>query len=568
MLISPTTKRVQRLLLAALLTFGQITSMDCPAALASGEDDSTPVAAPVSPASHGNPDPTAGDEGAGPAAATLKPSRSTETQGAGDEWDRKGERASVKENRVAVFVPQSETADSAASDEILYSEGWKQLYELGASCYAKRDYGQAESKLLAAIKGLKHGLMEERKLVETRLLLADVYLATDKIEEAEKLYNSCQSMAKHTNGAESEEEAHAQTGLAATLLYKGRFAEAHQLCKQALKIRSALYAGKGTIYGQTLITMGRILSAEGFNEQAEHCFVKGLALLDTTDGANQDFADALRQYALVKEKMGQQAEAQTLFDRCYAIKDSNVHFNQTANLKGSVFFKWEEGSPRSQEIPDAIVPLRYICSNNIRVACTVIDLWELFGVLISVTNVGGQKQQIGLGKVSFSRVSDDITDPREQRLELIAPDHIDRIRREMDIWRLTYNRPWLANMQKTRNIRGLVPAHGHDLFRGPNVFGIYGNWNATARVLPDKFQLEPSPENVEEQAQVIVDPSLVRSSDINVLGLIPVSLEPFESRTGEQFYMNPRCEHVLLRVVVGNTTFQFPFKMPRKRTVM
>ena len=314
--------------------------------------------------------------------------------------------------------------------------------------------------------------------------------------------------------------------------------------------------------------MGRILSAEGFNEQAEHCFVKGLPLLDTKDGALQDYADAIRQYALVKEKLGQQAEAQTLFDKCYAIKDGDVHFNQTANLKGSVFLKWEEGSPRSQEIPDAIVPLRYICSNNIRVACTVIDLWELFGVLISVTNVGGQKQQIGLGKVSFVRVSDDITDPREQRLELIAPDHIDRIRREMDIWRLTYNRPWLANMQKTRNIRGLVPAHGHDLFRGPNVFGIYGNWNATARVLPDKFQLEPSPENVEEQAQVVVDPSLVRSSDINVLGLIPVSLEPFESRTGEQFYMNPRCEHVLLRVVVGNTTFQFPFKMPRKRTAI
>jgi hypothetical protein len=123
-------------------------------------------------------------------------------------------------------------------------------------------------------------------------------------------------------------------------------------------------------------------------------------------------------------------------------------------------------------------------------------------------------------------------------------------------------------MQKTRNIRGLVPAHGHDLFRGPNVFGLYGEWNATSRVLPERFALEPSPENVEEQAQVIVDPGLVRSNNMKVIGLTPVSLEPFESRTGELFYMNPRCEHVMLRVVVGNTTFDFPFTMPKKRTVM
>ncbi len=567
MFIAPTTMRAQRLLLAALFCLGQTTSRPSLAALVSTGQDSASLGSPTSTKPE-NASPVEVDWTSTASAKSIRPAQSSVTDGQGEGGDEAGKRPLPKESRVAVFVPRSEATDSTLSDDAMYAEGWKQLYDYGASCYAKRNYDEAETKLLAAIKELKHGLMEERKLVATRLLLADVYLATERIEAAEKLYNSCVSMAKHTHGAESEEEAHAQTGLAITLMVRGRYAEAHQLCKQALKTRSTLSAGKGSTYGQSLIAMGRILSAEGFNEQAEHCFVKGLPLLDTKNGANQDYAEAIRQYALVKGKMGQQAEAQTLFDKCYAIKDSDVHFNQTANLKGSVFFKWEEGSPRSQEIPDAIVPLRYICSNNIRVACTVIDLWELFGVLISVTNVGGQKQQIGLGKVSFLRVSDEITDPREQRLELIAPDHIDRIRREMDIWRLTYNRPWLANMQKTRNIRGLVPAHGHDLFRGPNVFGIYGNWNATARVLPDKFQLEPSPENVEEQAQVVVDPSLVRSSDINLLGLIPVSLEPFESRTGEQFYMNPRCEHVLLRVVVGNTTFQFPFKMPRKRTAI
>ena len=95
-----------------------------------------------------------------------------------------------------------------------------------------------------------------------------------------------------------------------------------------------------------------------------------------------------------------------------------------------VRFQWEEGSPRSNEIPDAEFPLRYIVTNNVRVAATVIDLWELVGVLISITNVGDQRVDLGSGQVNLQRTSLDPFDPSTQKLELIDPRNIDRVRRK------------------------------------------------------------------------------------------------------------------------------------------
>jgi len=473
------------------------------------------------------------------------------------------EPAKNSDSKVAVVTPVK-PADDLLDD--LDLDDWKRLYTSGKKDFENRIYEDAEKKLLQAIKLGKQGISNGRKLVWARNTLGDIYLATERIDDAEKLYSWCVGAARRQMGPESDAEAHAQCGMASVLLAKGKFAQAHELCKAAIKTQKKLQLSPHE-YAQSLITMGCILSKEGWEEQADKFFSSGLTILEQDPGEKQlDYADALRLAALHKQSQGRRPEAQTLFEKSYAIKDQAARFDQTAHLQGTVQFKWEEGSPRSEEIPDPVVPLRYLCSNNVRVACTVIDLWELFGLLISVTNVGDHKTELGLGKVSFVRTNGDPDDPNAEKLQLIDPRSIDRIRREMDMWRLTYNRPWLANMQKNRNVRGLVPAKGHDLFRGPNMFGIYGEWAATSRVLPEKFELEPSPERVVDQAQVLVDPSLVRSNNIKILDLTPVSLEPFESRTGELFYMNPRCEHVLLRVLVGNTIFEFPFKTPKKRT--
>jgi hypothetical protein len=148
---------------------------------------------------------------------------------------------------------------------------------------------------------------------------------------------------------------------------------------------------------------------------------------------------------------------------------------------------------------------------------------------------------------------------------MVDPTRIDRTRRELQIWDITYKRPWLANIQKTRSNRGFVPAHGHDLWRGPNEFGIYGAWGSAPKVLPEKLSLELSPEQLQEQAAEPLDTSMVHSADANFQGMTTVSLEPFESRTGVLFFMNPRSLEVSLKVPVGNVLFKFPFKCRKRR---
>jgi hypothetical protein len=190
-------------------------------------------------------------------------------------------------------------------------------------------------------------------------------------------------------------------------------------------------------------------------------------------------------------------------------------------------------------------------------------LWELSGVLIAITNISDHEITVGVTTASLFE-----TKPHHQKIEIVDPQRIDYIRRERQIWDITYKRPWLANIQKTRTVRGFVPAQGHDLFRGPNIFGIYGDWGGQSRELPEKLTLELSPERLQEQKQLSLDPSLIHSAEANFQELTTFTLSPFETRTGELFFMNPRSEQVLLKVPVGNTVFEFPFKCRIRRIAL
>lgn len=83
--------------------------------------------------------------------------------------------------------------------------------------------------------------------------------------------------------------------------------------------------------------------------------------------------------------------------------------------------------------------------------------------------------------------------------------------------------------------------------------------------MPGRLESQASPERVQYQMESKLDSGLVNSNTVKMTGLVPVSLEPFESRTGELFYIHPRCESVLLTVRVGNTTVQIPFKLRKRR---
>jgi tetratricopeptide (TPR) repeat protein len=449
--------------------------------------------------------------------------------------------------------------------ELPETDTWTREYNSGLKALQNRMYAEAEQKLLAAVKDAKKGCSGDRRLILARTALADVYAGLEKYDEAEKLYSWAYQAARK-DGEETDIFGRAAHGLALVSYLHGNHEKAATICKQAIVARRKSLGATHHDVAQSYVLMAVILGKQNYPDEAEPYLTRGLRFLEKSPGPRQlDYADALRIAAQYRQGRGQKKEAEQLFEKSYAITDSAVAFDQPANLKGSVVYKWEAGSPRALEIPDYDFPLRYININGVRVAATIIDLWELMGILISVTNTNEERVVLGLDKVNLDQLSLDPNNTLRHPLTFVDANSIDRIRRERVMWDLTMNRPWLANIQKTRSVRGLVPQQGHDLFRGPNIFGVYGDWGAIPRVMPGRLESQASPERVQYQMESKLDSGLVNSNTVKMTGLVPVSLEPFESRTGELFYIHPRCESVLLTVRVGNTTVQIPFKLRKRR---
>lgn len=469
----------------------------------------------------------------------------------------------------ALIGPPSERVEAekkfVENEDLPETDPWTREYNSGLKAIQNRMYAEAEQKMLAAVKDAKKGTASDQRLILARIALADVYCALENYDEAEKLY-SWAYQATRKSSEESEAFGNAAHGLAVVNHRHGDDAKAAIICKQAIVARRKALGATHHDVGQSYVLMAVILGKQNYPDEAEPYLTRGLRFLEKSPGPKQlDYADALRTAALYRQSRGRKREAEQLFNKSYAITDGAVAFDQPAKLKGSVFYRWEEGSPRALEIPDYDFPLRYININGVRVAATIIDLWELMGVLISITNTNDERVVLGLDKVNLDKLSLDLNDSSKHPLTFVDANSIDRIRRERVMWDLTMNRPWLANIQKTRSVRGLVPQQGHDLFRGPNIFGVYGDWTAIPRVMPGRLESQASPERVQYQLESELDSGLIHSNTIKMTGLVPVALEPFESRTGELFYIHPRCESVLLSIRVGNSTVQIPFKLRKKR---
>jgi len=436
------------------------------------------------------------------------------------------------------------------------------LMNAGLKASSIRADEEAESKLLEAIKEAKKRFATPDQLIAARLALADTYLHEEKYISANELFQQSCDLSRKLYGTESREYAHGLHGVASAAYHQGKLAKAEPLIKEALEIRKRLLDPHNHDLGESYIIRGAVAGAKGWTEEAHADFQKGLEILEQSPGTRSlDLADALREAAVFYHSIGKRSRSRDYFERSYSIKDKSVNFEQPPKIQGSIRFKWGDGSPRSQEFADADFPLKYMATNQVRVACTIVDCWEVLGVLICITNIGDKRVHLGLGKANLT----ELAEPHKPFL-LIPENTFDYRRRERTMWDYTYNRPWLANIQKTRVVRGFVPAKGHDMFRGPNIFGIYGKWGGTQRILPpEKFMLNRSPEELEEQAQAVVEEDLVQSRNQGAFGLVPVTLEPFESRTGQLFYLNTRKEEVMITVPVGNTIFTFPFHAPKRR---
>jgi tetratricopeptide (TPR) repeat protein len=474
----------------------------------------------------------------------------------------------VGETKVEQSPVKMQEGKIETMDFVLNSSPWEKYYRNGLTALEERRLAQAENMLIKSLKEAKNVGSEAHSLTLSRLALGQLYLKQSRFAEAHNIYLSTMPKTQIEYGLRSVERAECLYGLAYTEYQSNKEKEAKEHIETAINILKGLDKTDTQLYGLSLHTLGLVMAKHGWTEDAKPLFTESRKIVEHHAGNKKlDLAEMLREQSLFFHGLGDRHTAHSLYEQSYQIKEKAVIGSQPPSIVGELRFPWEPGSSRAQEIIDNDFPFRYMSAHGIRVACTVVDLWELLAILVTVTNVGDKQEEFELGPIKLERLSNDLG-RNTQEIPIVDHQRIDRIGKERNIWDLTHTRPWLANIQKTRNVRGLVPPNGHDLFMGPNVFGVYGEWKAISHTVPERVGVLPSREGLVAENTDVALPGLVRPSRAKLAGLTPVWLEPFESRTGEQFYINPRDADILIKVPIGNAIFEFPFhtrkiKIPR-----
>jgi tetratricopeptide (TPR) repeat protein len=439
---------------------------------------------------------------------------------------------------------------------------WTKDHRLGVEALRQHQFAKAEELLQKAVREAKRKISKHDELIETRLVLARLYLKQERFHEAESIYDQNLGKIESHFGSESKEYVEAEIGLARCLVAFGKEKAALVHVKKAVRILEKKRDTDSKLFGYALETLALIDAGNAWYEDARPLFNEALKIFIKEPGYKSlDLAEILREQALFYHRRGERDLAFQLYEESYKIKERAIRVAEPASLSGQVRFVWEPGSTRAKEIIDTEFPFRYLQAGSVRVAATVIDLWELLGVLITVTNVSDHQQEFELGKATLLELNSEGGHMVPNEVAPVDPKSIDRIRRERVMWDLTHTRPWLANIQKTRTVRGLVPPYGHDLFRGPNVFGVYREWKAVSHIVPARVSVHDSREGLPGApgGGGVTLPGLLREGGHSVQDHVPVFLEPFESRTGDLFYLNPRDKDVVLKVPVGNAVFEIPF---------
>ena len=126
------------------------------------------------------------------------------------------------------------------------------------------------------------------------------------------------------------------------------------------------------------------------------------------------------------------------------------------------------------------------------------------------------------------------------------------------MWDLNRRKPVLVNIQRARpnigQLRGELPDLADNY--GGNVFGTYGKWGTVPISLPELAYRE----RMHARGEAVIGPGPAVESDMGLMNLEPVGIGANESRTGIVFFHNDPFAQAELKVVVGNATFEFPFK--------
>jgi tetratricopeptide (TPR) repeat protein len=426
---------------------------------------------------------------------------------------------------------------------------WHSLYEEAIKAYHYRIYDLAERELEQAETIARNLPNSEKLLLQCRIAQANIDFATAKPVQAKRSLEKYLPQAEKLFGRNSQEAADILYTLARCNFSPADYTQVESLCRRALAI--AEKANSNSLEtGQTKLLLGLVLARQGLNNQADPLLNQALSILEKNPGPQElDLADGLRAVALVESNRRNVDNAQSLFARSLAIKEKAIRFSEPSCLRGLVTIPFDGGFVTGQEIAEGPHALRASTVAGLKVAACLVDLKNIVGVLVSLTNTTTKPLPIGIGPVNLL-----ITKPSVRQMPELDRRILDVVLEENTFWDQTWRQPTLAAMQTT--YQPLPPAHGYDpnlhQDNRVNIFGPYGKWDLGKKLIPTEVEIEQVGESV-------LDADNGEKHKAFCNNLNATILEPNGSRAGIVFFQYQPWSQVVVNVSIGNAMFQLPF---------
>jgi tetratricopeptide (TPR) repeat protein len=187
-------------------------------------------------------------------------------------------------------------------------------------------YADAEPQLRTALEIQRQQFGEEHPdVVDGRIRLAGLLLATGETAEAEQHLRTALAVAQHLWGDEHEQIATILNNLGAALQARGAYDKAEALLRQTLAMRRRLLGNEHEHVAVSLNNLAVLLRIKGDHAGAEPLYREALAIRRKLRGdEHPDVALSLNNLALLLHYRGQYDEAESLYREALAIRQRSL----------------------------------------------------------------------------------------------------------------------------------------------------------------------------------------------------------------------------------------------------
>ena len=219
--------------------------------------------------------------------------------------------------------------------------------------------GQYQTALTELDKAEKYLTQADELKAEYLAVRANVYIYQGKYPEAEEMHKQALKIRQEKLPENHPDIAQSLNNLAGVYIYQGKYPEAEELFKQALEIARKTIGQEHPIYAKNLNNLAGVYESQGKYPEAEELYEQALEIGKKTIGENHpDYAIHLNNLALVYNSQGKYPEAEELYKQALEIDKKTIgegHPNYAIRLNnlGVLYYLWSKNPPRQ---PTAATP--------------------------------------------------------------------------------------------------------------------------------------------------------------------------------------------------------------------